>query len=104
MYKKKEEAVDHLISACSKIAHTDYLDRHNRVASMICWNLCKSTFLAAKKWWEHKAEKVFQKDDVNVLWDFKIQTDKHLAHSKPDITEVAKKQVWLVDVTIPRDI
>ena len=32
--KKKEETVDHLITACSKIAQTDYKERHNKVASM----------------------------------------------------------------------
>ena len=33
--KEKEETVDHLVSACSKIAQTDYKDRHNKVASML---------------------------------------------------------------------
>ena len=27
-----------------------------------------------------------QKEDIKILWDFKIQTDKHLAHIIPDIT------------------
>ena len=31
--------------------------------------------------------------DVKILWDFKIQTDKHLAHNIPDITVVEKKRV-----------
>ena len=35
--------------------------------------------------------------------DFKIQTDKHVAHNIPDITVVEKKQVWLIDVAIPGD-
>ena len=37
------------------------------------------------------------------IWDFKIQTDKHLAHNIPDITVVEKKQVWLIDVAIRGD-
>lgn len=102
--KEKEETIDHLVSACSKIAQTDYKERHNKVASMLHWNLCKKYHLpAADKWWEHKVEKVLQNDDVKILWDFKIQTDKHLAHNIPDITVVEKKQVWLVDVAIPGD-
>ena len=102
--KEKEETVDHLVSACSKIAQTDYKDRHNKVASMLHWNLCKKYHLpAANKWWEHKIEKVLQNNEAKILWDFKIQTDKHLAHNIPDITVVEKKQVWLVDVAIPGD-
>ena len=53
--------------------------------------------------WEHNVEKVLQNEEVKILWDFKIQTDKHLAHNIPDITVVEKKQVWLIDVAIPGD-
>src|SRR6185436_20098676 len=37
----KDETVDHLLSACSKIAQTDYNERHDKVATMLHWNLCK---------------------------------------------------------------
>ena len=37
------------------------------------------------------------------LWNFKIQTDKYLAHNISDIRVVEKKQVWLIDVAIPGD-
>ena len=74
--KEKEETVDHLISACSKIAQTDYKDRHNKVASLLHCNLCKKYHLpAADKWWKHKIEKVLQNNEAKILWDFKIQTD-----------------------------
>ena len=71
---------------------------------MLHWNLCRKYNLpTADKWWEHKVDKVLQKEDVNILWDFKIQTDKHLAHNIPDITVVDKKRVWIIDVAIPGD-
>ena len=102
--KTKDETVDHIVSGCSKIAHTDYLHRHNRVASMIHWNLChKYKIPTAKNWWQHKPEKVVENDNAKILWDFKIQTDKHLTHNTPDITVVENKQVWLIDVAIPGD-
>ena len=50
-----------------------------------------------------KATKVLQKEDVKILWDFKIQMNKHLAHNIPDITVVEKKQVWIIDMAIPGD-
>lgn len=102
--KEKEETVDHLISACSKIAQTDYKDRHNKVAAMIHWNLCKNYELPVKQnWWEHKPERVAEKDGTKILWDFKIQTDKHLEHNTPDIVVVTDKQVHIIDVAIPGD-
>ena len=91
-------------SSCSKIAQTDYKEWHDKVASMLHWNLCRQYNLpTADKWWEHKVDKVLQKEDVKILWDFKIQTDKHLAHNIPDITVVEKKRVWIIDVAIPGD-
>ena len=102
--KEKDETIDYLISSCSKIAKTDYKERHNKVASMLHWNLCKKYHLpVSKKWLEHNVEKVLQNEKVKILWNFKIQTDKHLAHNIPDITVVEKKQVWLTDVAIPGD-
>ena len=71
---------------------------------MLHWNLCKKYhLLASDKWWEHNIEKVLQNEEVNILWDFKIQTDKHLAHNLPDITVVEKKQMWLIEVAISGD-
>ena len=102
--KEREETVDHLVSSCSKIAQTDYKERHNKVATMLHWNLCKKYGLtAAEKCWEHKAEKVKQTDEVKILWDFKIQTDRHLEHNMPDITVVEKAQTYIIDVAIPGD-
>ena len=46
---------------------------------------------------------MLKNDEVKILWDFKTQTDKHLAHNIPDITVVEMKQVWLIDVAISGD-
>ena len=93
-----------MVSSCSKIAQTDYKERHDKVASILLWNICRKCNLpTADKWWEHKVDKALQKEDVKILWDFKIQTNKHLAHNIPDITVVEKKRVWLIDVAIPGD-
>ena len=71
---------------------------------MLHSNLCKKYHLpASKKWWKHNVEKVLQNEEIKILLDFKIQADKHLAHNIIDITVVEKKQVWLIDATIPED-
>ena len=40
-------------------------------------------------------------EEFKILWDFKIQRDKHLTYNILDIIMVEKKQVWLIDVAIP---
>ena len=102
--KVKEATIEHQVSRCSKIELTVYKERHNKVASMLHWNLYRKYSLpTADRWWEHKVDKVLQREDVKILWDFKIQTNKHLAHNIPDITVVEKKQEWIIDVAIPGD-
>ena len=102
----KEETVDHLVSCCEKIAQTDYKGRHDRVATLIHWSLCKQYgFPRCDNWWTHQAEKVLENDDFKVLWDFSIRTDKVIEAHRPDIVIVDKrsKEALLVDVAIPGD-
>jgi len=42
---------------------------------------------------------------MKLLWDFTIQTDRHLPHNKPDIVCVSHQQntAFLIDVAIPGD-
>ena len=69
---------------------------------MLHWNLCKKYhLLASEKWWEYNVEKVLQNEEVKVVWEFKIQSDKFLAYNISDITVVEKKQEWLIDVATP---
>ena len=61
---------------------------------MIHWNICRRYQIpVTKNWWEHKAEKIVKNEQVKILWDFHIQSDKHLAYNTPDLTIVEKKQV-----------
>ena len=63
------------------------------IASMHPWNLYRKYNLpTADKWWEHRVDKVLQKEDVKILWDFKIQTDKHLAHNIPDTLRLRRSR------------
>ena len=43
--------------------------------------------------------------DLKVLWDFTVQTDKHLQHNRPDILIVHKKKTecQIIDVACPGD-
>ena len=71
----------HITSGCSKLAGTEYTKRRNNVASIIYRAICAEYDLEHSKDWRVEPEKVVRK----ILWNFPIQTDKHLLHNRPDI-------------------
>ena len=57
------------------------------------------------KWWEHYPLPVMQNACMKLLWDFTIQTDRHLTHNRPDLTSIdlTRKHVFSIDIAIPED-
>ena len=52
-----------------------------------------------------RPEKVVWNHQAKILWDFLIQTDKHLFHNLPDITLInCKEQTdFIIAIAVPRD-
>ena len=50
-------------------------------------------------------KKVVRNDHAKIIWDFPIQTDKHLLHNRPDIVLINyNEQTNLIfDIAVPRD-
>lgn len=49
----------------------------------INWDLCIQNGLECwEKWFEHTPESVAENEDVKILWDLRIQTDKQLEHNR----------------------
>jgi len=48
---------------------------------------------------------VLENSSVKILWDFTIQTDRHLSHNRPDIVflDHCNKSAFLIDVAVPGD-
>ena len=40
-------------------------------------------------------------EEVKNLWDFRIQTDRHLEHNTPNIEVIEQRNVWFIDIAIP---
>ena len=56
-----EETIDHMISGCSTIVNTEYLQRHERVAKFMQWTLCKHYEIQhTEKWYKHTPEPVVE--------------------------------------------
>ena len=106
MCHQKEESVNHVICECSKLAQSDYKIRHDNVARIIHWELSKVYGLThAEKWYDHVPEAVIESNEVKLLWDFNIQTDKVIEHRRPDIVVVDYKQkhCHIIDIAVPGD-
>ena len=104
---EREETISHVVTECKMLAQKQYkLWRHDRVACVIHWTICKQHgFNAPKYWYEHQPEMVLENEHAKILWDFPIQTDHRLDHNKPDVVLVKKeeKECFIIDVACPFD-
>jgi len=103
---QKPETINHIVGECPKIALTAYKKRHDKVATALHWDICRQHNIpTSKAWYNHVPMKVTENDEVKILWDYDIQTDKHIQARRPDITIESKqdKSLLIVDVAIPVD-
>ena len=74
---ERNETVIHILSECSKLAQTEYKKRHDKVVTMVHWEICsKYGFGPAKYWYEHSAEGVMGYKETKILWDFNVRTHR----------------------------
>ena len=91
--RKVDESIDHIASACSKLAQKEYKRRHDNLGKIVHWKLArKCNFEAGDKWYEHEPEKVLEHEDYKILWDFSIQTDHVIEPQRPDLVAADKKE------------
>ena len=100
------ETVDHLVSGCPVLAPNKYKNRHYRVGQYLHWKICKSYKIeTCEHWHEHKPQPVAEGDNVTLLWDFSIRTDRTIQANRPDIIvkDFKEKTCLLIDMSIPTD-
>jgi len=107
--QEKDETINHITAECSIMAPKEYLARHNNVARYIHWELCgKYNLMRPKEWYKHVPEenKVIENENVKILWDFNIYTDRKISARRPDIViqDKNKKITSIIDVAIPADV
>ena len=103
---KFDETINHIISGCPELAKTDYIHRHDRVATYVHWKICQKYKLTTpQKWYEHQPMTVTESNDVTVLWDMPINTDREIRANRPDIIMKNKKEniCTLIDVSVPSE-
>ena len=77
MCGKREETVEHIVVECKMLAQKYYKNwRHDKVAQVVHWRLCKSYGLESGDiWYTHEPKPVIENEQTKILWDFSIQTD-----------------------------
>ena len=101
------ESVSHIVSECKKLAQKEYKRRHDKVAKIVHWKLCKKYELESEdKWYEHVPLDCVENDRIKLLWDINVQCDHVIEARRPDIILVNKesKVCAIIDVAIPGDI
>ena len=91
--KQQQETIDHIVSGCPTLAVTEYLIRHNKVAKYVHWKICQHYGITVNQhWYEHETPPVVENNEVTILWDFSIQTDRTIKANRPDIVVRDKKK------------
>ena len=101
----RDEAINHMISECSKLTQKEYEARHDWLVKMIYWEMGKKLkFDHANKCYMHKPAPVLENDKLKLLWDFDIQTDHRISARRPDLIIIKKKKICkIVDFAVPAD-
>ena len=103
---KQQETIDHLISGCPELAKVEYTQRHNNVAFYIHWGICKHYNIeVSAKYYEHEPKTVPESNEVTILWDMPIQSDKEIKANRPDIVVKDKKgrSCQLIEISVPTE-
>ena len=101
-----DETIDHLVSGCPMLARTEYTHRHDKVGKYIHWKICQHFQIPTDDlWYKHQPQPVTEQDQVKILWDFPIITDKEIKANRPDIVLInnSDKTCLLIDMTVPSD-
>ena len=106
MCNQYEETIDHIVSGCPTLAKTEYIQRHDKAAGYIHWKICKYFQLpTAEKWYEHQPQTVTENNNITVLWDMPINTDREIKANRPDIIIKNRedKTCFMIDMTVPSE-
>ena len=101
-----DETIDHLVSGCPILTPKEYKARHYRVGQYLHWTICKHYDMShSAKWYKHKTPPVVEGENITILWDFSIHTDRSIQANRPDIVikDHKNKTCFLVDMAIPTD-
>ena len=81
-------------------------DRHNQVASIIHWDICRHFGVSVEsRWYRHHHDRLVETDDITMMWDTVILTARKIVANCPDICFRNKKTniCLLIDISCPTE-
>ena len=102
--KESPETIHHIVSGCKMLAGTQYTYRHNQVATYLHWCVLRDIGVSVPETWtQHTPAPTVSTNEITVLWDLPIITDKKVKANRPDITihDRKNRECIFVDVSIP---
>ena len=80
------ESVTHLVCGCKVLAQKEYKRRHDNIARIVNWMLCRRYDLRRfDRWYEHYPDGTLENESVKILWGMTIQYDHYIKAKRPDI-------------------
>lgn len=104
---KEQETNQHIISACTQLAPTAYLNRHNNMGKELHLAVTQRLNLKTGKTpgYKHQPLSLVENEHYKVYWDTLIRTDREVQHNKPDMIVLDKnsKSAIIIDFSVPLD-
>ena len=101
------ENVQHILSGCSALAQTKYLQRHNNAFKILFFKVLRSLDLITKvePWFSQVTPKpLYENQHATAFWDFPLFADTtQVKANRIDATVIAKnsKQVRVIEMSCP---
>jgi hypothetical protein len=94
-----------ITSGCPILAKNEYIIRHDKVCTHLHYSICKTLGIeTTENWYSHIPKSVCEHEDIIVLWNRGVQTDREvLAHRLDMILNKKDKICLLINVLIPSD-
>uniref|UniRef100_H3AA26 Reverse transcriptase n=1 Tax=Latimeria chalumnae TaxID=7897 RepID=H3AA26_LATCH len=101
------ESIQHTIDGCPVLSYSEYLHRHNNITKIIHQQFAKDNGLFREETphFKYQPTRIHEKDGVKIYWDEPIATDHTVAHNRPDILVLDRKnkRADIIDIAIPND-
>ena len=75
---KEEETIPHILSECSTLAQSKYLDQHNAALKILFFEKCKYLKLveSVPPWYSPvKPNPIYESDEANIFWDVAVYAE-----------------------------
>ncbi|XP_068737747.1 uncharacterized protein [Montipora capricornis] len=104
---KEAETLPHILSGCSTLAQSKYLDQHNAALKILFFEKCKDLKLVegVPPWYSPvKPKPVYESDEGKAFWDVAVYAEHTYVRANiidARFVDHKAKQVWAVEMSCP---